>query len=86
MSVMVEQPENGYKDTALEIAGKGIIKSVYRMLLKSGSTVLYCSSSSMESHIYMQCLIIYNFIQLCIINSFHSGLPQIQNDLHTFSV
>ena len=45
--VMVEQPENGYKDTVLEIAGKGIIKSVYCMLLKSRYIVLYFSSSSM---------------------------------------
>ena len=32
---MVKQLENGYKDTALEIAGKYIIKSGYCMLLKS---------------------------------------------------
>ena len=35
ISVMVKQLENGYKDTALEIAGKCIIKSGYCMLLKS---------------------------------------------------
>ena len=44
--VMIEQPESGYKDTALEIAGKGIIKLGYCMLLKSRYTVLYFSSSS----------------------------------------
>ena len=39
ISVMVKQHENGYKDTALEIAGKGIIiKLGYCMLLKS----IYC--------------------------------------------
>ena len=44
---MDKQLENGYKDTALEIAGKCInIKSGYCMLLKS--IVLYFSSSSMH--------------------------------------
>ena len=37
ISVMIKQPENG-KDTALEIAGKIIIKSGFCMLLKS----IYC--------------------------------------------
>ena len=32
---MVKQLENGYKDTALEIVGKCVIKSGYCMLLKS---------------------------------------------------
>ena len=45
---MDKQLENGYKDTALEIAGKCInIKPGYCMLLKS--IVLYFSSSSMNS-------------------------------------
>ena len=35
ISVMVKQLENGYKNTALEFAGKCIIKSGYCMLLKS---------------------------------------------------
>ena len=44
---MDKQLENGYKDTALEIAGKcRNIKSGYCILLKS--TVLYFSSSSMH--------------------------------------
>ena len=44
---MDKQLENGYKDTALEIAGKCInIKSGYCKLLKS--IVLYFSSSLMH--------------------------------------
>ena len=44
---MDKQLENGYKDTALEIAGKCInIKSGYCTLLKP--IVLYFSSSSMH--------------------------------------
>ena len=66
---MVEQPENGYEDTALEIAGKGIIKSRYCMLLKS----IYCFIFQffiVIIHILMQYLNIYSFIELYI-NSSH---------------
>ena len=49
---MVKQLENGYKDTALEIAGKCIIKSGYCMLL-----ILFYISVLLQfkppSHIYI---------------------------------
>ena len=70
--ISVLAPENDYKNTALQISGKSIIKSVYCMLFKSQYIVLYAVSEYLEFHSALYQLI-----------SFYSGLPQIQNDLHT---
>ena len=66
---MDKQLENGYKDTALEIAGKCInIKSRYCMLLKS--IVLYHRKKSIGQI----------RIKLCLIcNSSQLGFSEVQN-------
>ena len=50
---MVKQPESGYKDTALEIAGKSILKSGYCKLLKSIYCFMFQFFFSAIPHIYI---------------------------------
>ena len=72
---MDKQLENGYKDTAFEIAGKCInIKSGYCILLKS--IVLYFGSSSM--HVCYESMLCQYLVCLQLISFYFQ--PNMSND------